>query len=726
MSLATVKIKKGLNIGTALVLGALLVSLLMIADALQNSERFEHLYSSLLLINAIALLALLAVIGLNLRRLFHQVHEKKVGAGLTVRLVGLLIVLSIVPVIVVYYFSLEFLHQRLDHWFDVNIEQALTDALDLNRAALDGRMLEALKKTKAAAYEISLVSEHKITLQLHKLCNRKGASEFTLLKPNGHIIASNSTNIENTSHPQEDVLLQFKQSNSESYINLEPIVNKGLHIRVVVKIPQSQQMHLLQALYPIPARLDELAKSVEIAFGNYQKKAYLQQPLKLSFTLVLSLVLLLSILGAVWIAFFAAHRFVAPLSHLVEGTHAVAQGNYEKQLPVKHLDELGFLVQSFNEMTRKIAQARDEVKKSQRVADSQRAYLEAVLERLSSGVISLNREQRLRTANPAAAQILGLPLEELLGKTLTQLQENHSTLLPLCYSIHPHLFTHAQDWREEITLFGTNGRKILMCQGTELWRSQSQKQPEGYVIVFDDITTLIQAQRSAAWSEVARRLAHEIKNPLTPIQLSAERLRHKYLHKLPDKDVAILDRMTHTIIQQVEVMKEMVNAFSDYARSPSLVMQPLNLNQLIEEVLGLYQQIPINTLFEQALPNIKADHGRLRQVLHNLIKNALEAKPTDNSITISTRYLADSCFECIELRLSDRGPGIPKSLLDKIFEPYVTTKTKGTGLGLAIVKKIIDEHSGTVWIEQVENMCVVIRLPVMGGRCKFNNEQCKI
>jgi PAS domain S-box-containing protein len=725
MSFATVKIKKGLNIGTALVLGALLISLLMVTDALQNSERFEHLYSSLLLINAIALLALLAVIGLNLRRLFHQVHEKKVGAGLTVRLVGLLVILSIVPVMVVYYFSLEFLHQRLDHWFDVNVEQALTDALDLNRAALDSRMLETLKKTKAAADEIALIGENNIVLQLDKLRNRKGASELTLLKPNGHIIASSSADIEHLSHPHEGVLLELKQS--DNYINLESIVDKGLHIRVVVRISKNQPVRLLQALYPIPARLSELAKSVEIAFGNYQEKAYLQQPLKLSFTLVLSLVLLLSILGAVWIAFFAAHRFVAPLSHLVEGTRAVAQGNYEKQLPVKQLDELGFLVQSFNEMTRKIAQARDEVKKSQRVADSQRAYLEAVLERLSSGVISLNREQRLRTANPAAAQILGLPLDELLGKTLTQLQENHSTLLPLCYSIYPHLFTHAQDWREEITLFGTNGRKILMCQGTELWRSQSQKQPEGYVIVFDDITTLIQAQRSAAWSEVARRLAHEIKNPLTPIQLSAERLRHKYLHKLPDKDVAILDRMTHTIIQQVEVMKEMVNAFSDYARTPSLVMQPLNLNQLIEEVLGLYHhtQIPINTLFEKELPSIKADHGRLRQVLHNLIKNALEAKPTDNSITITTQYLAESCFECVEFRLSDRGPGIPKSLLGKIFEPYVTTKTKGTGLGLAIVKKIIDEHSGTIWIEQVENMCVVIRLPVMGG-CKFNNEKCKI
>lgn len=714
----TQKIKKGLNISIAgAFFVALLISLWMIADALQNSDRFEHLYSTLLLVNALALLALLALVGLNLHNLIHQVHKEHAGARLTVRLVSLLVLLSTVPVLIVYYFSLEFLHQRLDNWFDINVEQALTEALDLSRAALDARMREAFKQTKAIAEEISWLDNEMIALQLEELRNRCGASELTLLGSNGHIIASNSLDTERLlpSYPNESIWLQLKKS--DNYVNLEPIIDRGLHIRVVIKLTQGNLVRLVHALFPLPMHLRELAGNVEEAFVNYREKAYLQQPLKLSFTLVLSLVLLLSLFSTVWMAFFVARRFVTPLSDLAEGTQAVASGNYDKQLPVKHLDELGFLVQSFNEMTRKIAQARDEVKQSQELADNQRIYLEAVLERLSSGVISLDYEQYLRTANPAAAQILGLPLEELLGKTLTQLQTHHSALQPLCASICPHLLNHAQDWHEEITLFGASGRKTLICRGTPLRLSSATWQTEGYVIVFDDVTTLIQAQRDAAWSEVARRLAHEIKNPLTPIQLSAERLRQKYLHKLPDKDVSTLDRMTYTIIQQVEAMKGMVNAFSDYAKMPNMHYQTLNLNHLVKEVFDLYHHvsIPIKLLLNNNIPTIEADRGRLRQVLHNLIKNALETSSTDNSITVITDYLSESTFKCVELRIQDRGPGIPEPLLDKIFEPYVTTKTKGTGLGLAIVKKIIEEHGGMVWIENASGTVVVIRLPVENG-----------
>jgi len=718
ISMPRIKIKKWLNVGMAIILVALLVSLWMIAEALQNSKHFEHLYSILLLINVVALLALLALIGQNLHHLFTQVRKKHAGARLTVRLVILLVMLSSLPVIIVYYFSLEFLYQRIDSWSDVNIENALQDALDLSRATLDARMREALKKTNVVADEIALVSDERVTLQLNELRERSGAYELTLLASNGHIIASNSAEMGHLlpALPNESILLQLKHA--DSYINLEPQHERGLHIRVVV-IVKRQPVRLLQALFPIPSRVRELAESVEAAFVNYEERIYLQQPLKLSFTLALSLVLLLSIFSTIWMAIFIARRFVAPLSDLAEGTRAVAKGDYQKQLPVKHLDELGFLVQSFNEMTRRIAQARNEVKQSQQLADNQRAYLEAVLERLSSGVISLNYEQRLRTANPAFAQIMGLPLNELLGKTLAQLQNDYPTLVPLCTAIQSYFATHAQDWREEITLFGAAGRKILICCATQL--SFGQGEQEGYVIVCEDVTTLIHAQRDAAWSEVARRLAHEIKNPLTPIQLSAERLRQKYLRKLPEKNVETLDRMTHTIIQQVEAMKKMVNAFSDYAKIPSLQREPLNLNQLIKEVLDLYHHapIPIKTLLNDDIPTIEADRGRLRQVLHNLIKNALEADSTDNnSIIIMTRCLKESCFKCVELRLSDQGPGIPENLLDKIFEPYVTTKTKGTGLGLAIVKKIIDEHGGTVWIEQCEGACVVIRLPVVNNACQ--------
>jgi PAS domain S-box-containing protein len=710
--------KAALNVGMAILLFiALLVSFLIIVGALQNSARFEHFYSILLLINAMALLALLALIFLNLQQLISQVHKKRIGARLTVRLVSLLVLLSTVPVIIVYYFSLEFLHQRLDKWFDPNMKLALTDALNLSQAALDARMREALKRTTRVAEEIARLDDEMITMQFNELGNNSDADELTLLTANGHIIASVSADIEYLlpNRPNEGVLLQLKQS--DNYISLENIADRGLHIRVVIKLTQNKPVRLLQALFPIDARIRELAENVEVAFANYKERAYLQQPLKLSFTVVLSLILLLCIFSAVLMAFFTARRFIAPLSHLVEGTIAVANGNYEKKLPVIHSDELGFLVQSFNQMTDKIAQARDEVKQSQQLAESQRAYFEAVLERLSSGVISLDHQYCLRTANPAAEKILGLPFSQLLGQSVTQLQNGFPTLQPLCSAILPYLINEVQDWREEMTLFGAEGRKILVCRGTPLQQSHTQKQQEGYVIVFEDVTTLVQAQRDAAWSEVARRLAHEIKNPLTPIQLSAERLRYKYLRQLPAKDAETLNRMTHTIIQQVDAMKGMVNAFSDYAKTPSIDRQPLNFNQLIKEVLELYHHTPvlINTKLDDSLPVIKADSGCLRQVLHNLIKNALEAKSTDNCITVTTRYLTESCFKCVELRLSDKGPGIPEPLFDKIFEPYVTTKTKGTGLGLAIVKKMIDEHNGAVWIEQIEGTCIVIRLPVVGG-----------
>jgi len=720
MSFRTVTLKRVLKISiTAVLFVGLLASLLMIVDAL-NSERFEHLYSSLLIINAMALLALLALIALNLHRLFHQVHKKRVGAKLTVRLFTLLVILSSAPVIIVYYFSLEFLHQRLDNWFEGNIEQALNHALDLSRAALNTHLHEALTKVETVAQDIAWESDELIASQMDELRHLSQASELALLTPTGHLIAYNSLNTEQSlpHQPSQSVLLHLEKSNH--YIKLEQKTEQNLHIRVVLKLTNTKHTRLLQAWFPIPERIRALAESVEMAFVNYKKKTYLRQPLKLSFTLVLSLVLLLTLFSAVWIAFFAARRFVAPLDHLAEGTMAVAHGNYDKKLPVKHLDELGFLVQSFNEMTRNIAQARDEVKESQKMADKQRAYLEAVLERLSSGVISLDYKQRLRTANPAANQILGLPLSNLLGQNLTQLQNNYSTLQPFCRSIHAYLLKHVQDWREEITLFGANGRKILICRGTQLQRTAVEGQPEGYVIVFDDVTTLIQAQRDAAWSEVARRLAHEIKNPLTPIQLSTERLRQKCLPKLPEKEAETLDRMTHTIIQQVDAIKSMVNVFSDYAKIPAIHKEQLKINQLIKEVLDLYHHvnIPLHTDLDKKIPEIEADRGRLRQVLHNIIKNALEAKSTENAITITSRYLTESCFECVELRFSDKGPGIPEALLEKIFEPYVTTKTKGTGLGLAIVKKIIDEHHGAVWIEQNQGTHVVIRLPVKSsGGC---------
>ena len=712
MSIKSSKVKKWLNISLLVVsLIILLTSLWIITEALHNSERFEHLYSILLLINIMALLALLTLIGLNLHNLVNQVHQKRAGARLTLRLVSSLIILSTIPVIIVYYFSLVFLHNNLDNLSDIHINKALNHALDLSRADLDARMRESFKKTLKITEKIGLENDMMISLQLNELRKDSGASELILLAPNGRIIASNSVYIEQLlpHRPSESVLLQLKQL--DSYISIIPIENHGLHIRVIIKFFNNNQLRLLHALFPIPTRISELTQSVEEAINGFREKAYLASPIKMSLTVVLSLVVLLSILSAVWMAFFVARHFVHPLSQLLEGTQAVANGNYETQLPSNQLYDLDVVAQSFNDMTRKISQARDEAKRSKQLADDQRAYLETVLERLSSGVISLDNKQQLQTANLAAVKILGLSLSNDLSNTsITNLKSEYPSLQELCNIIEPHLLHNDHDWSEEINIFGGNGRQVLKCSGTML-----QLKSEGYVIVFDDITTMVQAQKTAAWSEVARRLAHEIKNPLTPIQLSAERLRQKYLHKLPAKDAGTLDRMTNTIIQQVDTMKDMVNAFSDYARTPRMNKTALNLNQLIKEVLELYHHsnIKIKTVFDDNLPKFNADRGRLRQVLHNLIKNGLEAKPINNQMTISTFYQTNNGYKCIEIRIQDQGPGIAKELIDKIFEPYITTKQKGTGLGLAIVKKIIEEHNGTVWIENTSGACVVIRLPTI-------------
>ncbi|OQW95117.1 MAG: hypothetical protein BWK79_03565 [Beggiatoa sp. IS2] len=733
MPLGTRKIKRWLIISsTSALFIALLLLLWMTSDALQNSTRFEHLYTALLTANALALITLSLLIGLNLRHLRQQVRKERAGARLTVRLVSLLIILTIIPVTIVYYFSLQFLHQRLDGWFDVNVEQALANALELGRSTLDARLQDVLKKSQNIAMDLADTEKGIVAYQLNELRDSSGAFELTLLAANGQIIASNSAEsvplIPN--RPDETLLMQLKHSSS--YVKSEFIPKQGWYLHAAVKFSQEGRTLMLSALFQLDERLGELVNSVERAFIDYKERTYLHKWLKLSFTLVLSLVLLLNILSAIWAAFFAARRFIEPLNKLAEGTKAVASGDYDKQLPVTRFDELGFLVQSFNEMTRKIALASEEVKHSQRVADSQRTYLEAVLARLSSGVISLDGVQCLRTANPAAANILGLTVEELEGQNLTDLPIKFPALQTFCTAIHAHLRQDTHDWREELTLFGNNGRRVLMCRGTQL-----QNQPlgiyvggqadfgVGQVIVFDDVTALIQAQRDGAWSEVARRLAHEIKNPLTPIQLSAERLRHKYLGTLPLKEADLLDRMTHTIIQQVETLKEMVNAFSAYAKTPTLHLQPSNLNDLIGEVLDLYQhaQLRFDLALAENLPKIEVDRGRIRQVLHNLIKNAIEATPAAALIKVSTHYLTEPTYQCIELRIQDRGPGVSEDLLNRIFEPYVTTKIKGTGLGLAIVKKIVEEHGGIVWIENHGGVCVIIRLPTTSVPPILLNEQ---
>ncbi len=717
----------------------LLVSLVMMSDAMQSAARFGRIYSLLLVVNALGLLGFLALIGVNLKRLVRELRRRRPGARLKRRLTVLFVVLAVVPVLVVYGFSLEFLRRGIDSWFDVRVAEALDDALNLSRASLDLRMRELLRQTRQMAETLtdsdgaeplsfeqlqipeSLIVESPLSqpFDLDELRQQSGAEEVTLMTSKGAILASSSVATEIVpSLPPETVLLQVRQQ--DNYIGLEPIRDSGLYMRVMVIVPSTSagEKRILQALYPVAERMTALADNVQAAFVKYKELAYLRDRLKLSFIMTLTLVLLFSVFAAVWAAFYTAQRLAEPIRDLAEGTRAVASGNYETRLPVPSNDDIGVLVHSFNEMTRRLAQGRDEAKQSRDEVDRQRAYLETVLGRLSSGVLTVTAAGELRTANDASALILSVPLGVLAAPTLDGLASQLPHLQPLVNHIRDHLRDGSGDWQEQVTLFGPGGRKVLLCRGASL--SGAGAEHGGHVIVFDDITALLQGQRDAAWSEVARRLAHEIKNPLTPIQLSAERLRNKYLRTLGQNEVDALDRLTNTIIEQVETMKSMVNTFSEYARSPRIQQEPVDLNQIIEATLDLYRSeeraVTIDSDLDPRLPTLHADPNRLRQLLNNLLTNAIEAQ-TDKEATharVTTRLIEEAQGASVELRVEDRGRGVAPEMLSRIFEPYVTSKPRGTGLGLAIVKKIVEEHGGIVWMENAETGggCAAVRLPV--------------
>jgi PAS domain S-box-containing protein len=702
----------------------ILTALGMLSDAIHGSTNLDTLFTTLLIINVLAIILLVGLIIKNLYGLLRSLKRNITGSRLTARLVLLFALMSFIPVSVVYYFSLDFLKQGIDSWFSVRVEGALDDALELSKASLNIRKRELLRQTKQISKEFNHIPDALTALSINDIRINLGASELTLFNSKGNIIASSSDESSKLIPAELDETIQTYLSRDNDYVGIEPLRDGSIYvIRVAILIPSADPVgepRILQSTFNITERINNLAKSVQESYTVYRERVYFRESLKISFIFTLSLVLLLSILMAIWVAFYFADRLVQPIRDLVDGTQAVAEGDYRKKLPVPGKDELGFLVRSFNQMTQKIAMVTDEANRSQQQLAEQHAYLEVVLTNLSSGVITLDQDRRIHTCNAAASQILGLQLEPYEGFSLNKLTHEQPQTLLFIDMILSHLDSQDMDWQEEITFFNATGRQVLLCRGSSLPEVDKSSEGSGYIIVFDDITNLVQAQRNAAWGEVARRLAHEIKNPLTPIQLSAERLRHKYLDKMPTKDAELLDRSTHTIIQQVETLKEMVKAFSDYARMPNIELQPTDLNAIIMEVSDLYRnndyRCPIKLNLDEATPEIDADDGRIRQLLHNLIKNALEAmhEQSEPWLEISTRCMEKEACKFVELRINDNGAGIPEELMGELFEPYVTTKPKGSGLGLAIVKKIIEEHGGMIWAENNElgGASIVIRLPV--------------
>jgi nitrogen fixation/metabolism regulation signal transduction histidine kinase len=677
----------------------LMVSLYTISDATSPAATFGKYYNWLVFFNALALVALLGLIVYNVFKLIVQYRLKTIGSHLTARMIGVFVLLTIIPVSVVYYFSLSFLHRGIDSWFDVGVETALEDSLKLGRSAVDLRKRDALDRTRRIATEISLIDNENLIVHLDGVRTQFGANELTLYDHLNAIIASSS--IDSTALPEALSLVDIGVLDIDSpYLKLVEDPVYGLSIQVVILV-QSQDAtepaRTMQAQYPFTDRLNELTVGVQKAYDRYKELALLRDPLKTSFTLALSIIWLLSVLSAIWLAFVAARKLVAPINDLVEGTKAVAAGDYEKQLPLSGSDELGFLLRSFNTMTRKISRSRAIAEQSQRMEALQKNHLESVMEHITSGLLTIDETGFIKSGNPAACLIFDIDSFYFTEISIDNVVGEYPMMAPFFDAVQSHMSSD-DEWHEEIVIFIQGGKKVLRVRGTTLL-SQSEGRKE-QVVVVDDLTELIQAQKESAWSEMARRLAHEIKNPLTPIQLSAERLQRKLTGQATIEKQEMLDRYTQTIVNQVEAMKSMVNAFTDYARSPMQQPQMVDLNAMLEEISVLYHEdnteVVIELALDNSVPMIEADDVRLRQLIHNLIKNSLEILEGKGWIRLKTECIDRSGRNWIEFTVEDSGSGIAEKVAHNLFDPYVTTKTSGSGLGLAIVQKIVDEHGGSV------------------------------
>lgn len=701
--------------------GLALVALFLLSWTPQNTDDFESLQIVILVINVAGVAVLFALMVGNLAKLFHDYRKNVPGAKLKARMVGMFVGLAILPLVVVFYFSIQFINTGIDSWFSADVEEGLDDALALSQAALAMQMRDHLSTTVKIADRLQDVSPRQLIFELSMLRRESGAGEVSIYGRNSQILATSSDQSAGSlpTPLTDEVILQIRQG--RPYVGLEPQESGGYEIRTAVPFGSASRSSVngvIQALYRVPDRIGVMADSVDSSYNDYRRAVFFREDLKQNSSLTLTVVLMLSLLASIYGAFVLSRRLVAPIQDLVAGTRAVAEGDFDTRLPTPSRDEIGFLISSFNDMTQHLSSARREASLSQALVEAERANLAVILDRLSTGVVALESDLRIRNANAASGGILNVNLENRVGEFLADVAKGQPLLQQFVDVAQVHLEAGETEWREQIVLRGEVGRRVLTCACTTL--PGDEDHAAGYVVVFDDITALLQAQRDAAWGEVARRLAHEIKNPLTPIQLSAERMRRKYLPTLEPEDAQILDRATHTIVQQVEAMKEMVNAFSDYARAPDIDVNRFSMENLVHEVVDLYraQESDINIAFstDPDLPDIEADAGRVRQILHNLLRNAIEALDHNENGRINVIVNAAEVhgIDVVELIVADNGPGFHSDSVKQIFEPYVTTKPKGTGLGLAIVKKLVEEHAGTIDAKNSDEggAVITIRLPL--------------
>jgi nitrogen fixation/metabolism regulation signal transduction histidine kinase len=685
--------------------------LLLLALSVQNSVQYSKLQAWILLVNAIAVVTVSVLLARKIIELVRSFRAGVPGSRLTARTVAIFGSLVIAPLIIVYLFSLEFLNRGIDSWFKVEIKQGLTDALELSRAAMGVRMSEYERGTVLFAGRLadSPTTSWAIATDAYRV--ESGALEVVVYGALGEVLASSSagptsTNLPHYATPE----ITRAMARGDPYRSLEPLSEGDYLINTAAPIattPGPSEGRFVVALYPVPPHLARLSEAVQRSYSQHGELSAQREPVKNSFRMTLTLVLLLAMLTAIYGAIYSAEKLTRPVQDLIAGTRAVGKGDFGTRLPLPSRDEMGFLVHSFNDMTKRLRRAREETTRSQQAVERERERLSIILARLTTGVISIGRDLVLRSANHAAGSILGIDLDQGIGQPLAALAEEDSRYARFVGEVSARLEKGEEEWREQMDLKPEmSGARVLVCACTPLpgddhAESEAERQG-GYVIVFDDISALLQAQRDAAWGEVARRLAHEIKNPLTPIQLSAERMRRRYLDQMKGEDAQILDRATYTIVQQVEAMKAMVNAFSEYARAPDMKVTRFPLNALVTEVADLHRvqesAVRIDLELDPHIEQVEADRGRVRQILNNLIVNGVEA--VENSaaghVEVATKLEMAGAAAYATITVSDNGPGFPREVLGHAFDPYVTSKPKGTGLGLAIVKKIVEEHGGRV------------------------------
>ena len=742
------RLRRAVTVGALCMVLIGLALLYLLMQATNNRDLYEQNYATLFTVNvAVAALLLLGICWVAYR-LVIRFRQGRFGSRLLVKLAAIFVLVGFAPGILIYVVSYQFVSRSIESWFDVKVEGALEAGLGLGRVALDTLSVELATKTRNASAALSEVPDATLGLQLEHTLDALGAADIEVWSGNGALIASAGQTLAQL-HPDKPTSSQFRSARTERWLSwIDGLEDAGAdapstaRIRVLVPLANASlnltpESRFLLVSKTLPRNLVLNALAVTSANREYQERSLARVGLKRMYIGTLTLSLFLAVFGAVLLAVVLGNQIARPLLVLAEGVSQVAAGDLTPKMSLPGKDELGGLTRAFATMTAQLADARKSVERSMAQVDAARANLQTILDNLTAGVIVLGPQGDIRSSNPGAARILQTPLGDHVGQLLESVDGLHefgAGVQQQFAEFHAGRSEQGPDhWQKSFEL-GANTPSMaapfdkaltLVARGAEL-------PGNARLLVFDDISEIVSAQRAQAWGEVARRLAHEIKNPLTPIQLSAERLEMKLDGKLAPADQAVLTKSVKTIVDQVDAMKRLVNEFRDYARLPAAVLKSVDLNALIQDVLQLYEAdaapgaVRLELALDSACPAVRGDPQQLRQVIHNLLQNAQDASESrvaetqgTASIIIRTQWQAEKGR--VRLSVLDEGGGFADAILKRAFEPYVTTKAKGTGLGLAVVKKIADEHGSRVDIgNRMVNGAVVgaqvsLSLPVVNS-----------